>query len=68
VCTVDSHRALKASPSRLAAECTFLGVQRDEGYDDLYMVNCGACKSTLGVRRAVWMLALVVGVGMMVRR
>lgn len=49
-CATPVHVAIKQSPARLAAECEFIGVQHDEGYDDLQLYNCKCCQSTLAVR------------------
>jgi hypothetical protein len=62
ICSTEGHREAKQSP-RLAAECEFIGVQTDVGFEDLYLVNCPHCHSTLAVRRSVWLLSVAMVVG-----
>jgi hypothetical protein len=49
--TPEYHRALKADPDRLAAECKFVGLQDDGdgGRLELWLCSCG---TTLAARQA----------------
>jgi hypothetical protein len=49
-CAASVHAAIKCSPARLETECVFIGVQHDDGYEDLALFNCRVCQSTLAVR------------------
>lgn len=48
-CPTTVHEAMKRNREKLAAECKFIGVQRDEGYPPLDYWDCH-CGGSLCVK------------------